>query len=318
MSRVQSPSDVVILDVGGKLYKTTQATLIRFSSYFEAMFSEHWSREDEEDGDERVKTIFIDKDPQPFQFILSYMREGCIQIPEEDMSLAKNIILQGEYFGLNDFISHVKAQAWQNGGKVCHSSWEGGDIIEDPDPLSAFDSTFESIIDAINQGFLPDAYFDLYHERINLQLGGTTFQISKKLIASKSDLLRNYFDSHPLKRNIYLEQDPKALAHLLQYIQYSQLDLPPDNPFLLRRILILAEYLKMTGFLVLIKARVMVNIEKNEAPMGFDPLIEYEHPCGPIRQITDLHRQYAANFDRRFSNFDDAFQTNYLPVRLFQ
>ena len=116
---------------------------------------------------------------------------------------------------------------------------------------------------------------------------------------------------------MYLEQDPKALAHLLPYVQYSQLDLPQNNPFLLRRILMLAEYLKMTDFLVIIKARVMVNIEKNEAPMGFDPLIEYEHPCGPIRQITDLHRQYAANFDRRFSNFDDAFLNGGLLVRLF-
>lgn len=71
-----------------------------------------------------------------------------------------------------EFISHIKNQAWQNGGKVCHSSWEEGDIIEDPDPISAFDSTFETITDAIDQGFLPDAYFDLYHDRINLQLGG--------------------------------------------------------------------------------------------------------------------------------------------------
>ena len=60
--------DRVVLDVGGQLFKTTRTTLSQFD-YFARMFGDNW-REGEDD------LIFLDRDPDTFQVLLSYLRCG--------------------------------------------------------------------------------------------------------------------------------------------------------------------------------------------------------------------------------------------------
>lgn len=58
------------LDVGGTIFTTSLPVLTSIKgTYFDAMFSGRWELQKEEDG-----TIFIDRDPFVFRYILNFLR----------------------------------------------------------------------------------------------------------------------------------------------------------------------------------------------------------------------------------------------------
>ena len=324
---------IVELNVGGKLFKTRASTLTQNSPYFEALLSKKWnhSRDVEEDQDypnkihanDEILKVFIDKDPEPFGYILTYLREGIVDIPGSGSpgskntspirnydSLAKCIVLQAQYFGLEDFVNHVKIKAW----KLCgHPSV--GCLCEDHEALEAFDKKYESLYDAFEQGFLPSAYFGKYDGQFHIQVGNTCFRMSKSTLQSHSEYLKREILASHCKHSIFLDQDPKAFQYLTNYMRYRQLDLPRNDVFLFQRVLHIAVDIEMKDFLVLVKARTMVNIERH---MGLDPIVSYDSPFGSSTVIvSDVHVLYAAQFDRRFHNFDRAFSAKMLPDRFF-
>ena len=72
MSMQAPTSDRVRLNVGGTLFETTAATLsIGGKTYFSSLLEHGPTHE----------TIFIDRDPEPFRPILSYLRTGKLIIP---------------------------------------------------------------------------------------------------------------------------------------------------------------------------------------------------------------------------------------------
>lgn len=102
---------VVVLDVGGVMYKTTVATLCLHSKYFKAVFSDHVDSGDiarEHDGDGLINQaqdgqehgckdpLFIDRDGTTFKLVLQFMRSG--QIPRAaDLDL---LAQEAKYFDM--------------------------------------------------------------------------------------------------------------------------------------------------------------------------------------------------------------------------
>jgi len=326
-------SDQITLNVGGTCFTTCISTLTRSSFYFDAMFSQYWSSETTLDKEQ--KPIFIDKDPQPFSYLLTYMREGTIDMPESNPILAKQIILQAHYFGMDDYVRWCKAKAWTN-TIITTSSISTTDTGEkDNDEREriqiasdAFDAMYPSLLDAFETKLLPNAIFGPLVpplDHITIIVGGQeTFELSKSTLKRHS----NYFNTRLLcNTNIRLDEDPQAFAILVLYMRYTHVNLPKNDVFLFKRTLTIACRYEMNDFILLVKARTMMNIEKREAPMGIDSdsyvesfnssAVDTNCMFAFTRCVTPVHRRYACGFDRRFQNFDKAFAMNILPDRFF-
>lgn len=65
---------IVELDVGGRIFKTRQSTLVNGSEFFRVMFSPQWNSEN---------PIFIDRDPVGFSHVLNFLRDPNYPFPRE-------------------------------------------------------------------------------------------------------------------------------------------------------------------------------------------------------------------------------------------
>jgi hypothetical protein len=348
---IRNPSDIITLNVAGTHFITCISTLTSRSSYFEAMFSKHWVAEDggthnivcrnslghslsgnddnlekrKEHQSNRSTTVFIDKDPIAFQYLLKYMREGYLDLPNEKYSLCKDIILQAQYFGLHDFITQVKQRAVRNSFDHHGFSEHFKSDLED-DYIDAFDHCYPTLVDAFENGCLPYLYFEKLKNVVCLQVGDVKYTLNKTMLRAESVLMEQEIDpddityDDTLKRSYYIDLDPEAFSYLVHYIRHSQLDLPSDNKNLFLRVLLCAEFMKMDDFLTLVKARTMMGLEMHEAPMGLDPIDgQAIDGIDPSRNhVNEIDQQYAAAFNRRFRTIGAAFKQNILPTYFFQ
>lgn len=96
----------VTLDVGGKKYKTSVATLTREkNTFFTAMFSQQWQLE----RDPKDDSIFIDRDGELFSHILAYLRTEVV--PNDLVkveSMRQKLITEAEYFHLHKLIEILR------------------------------------------------------------------------------------------------------------------------------------------------------------------------------------------------------------------
>ena len=134
--------DRVVLDVGGTLFTTSKNTLVANSTYFESIFREGWPDDD----------YFLDRDPATFALLLTYMRNGVVELPEHDESLARRVLLEAQFLGIDDFLSAIKAQAYRNLVKV---GWKGSDT----DAATNFDKKHGGLEDALRKGVLPARFY---------------------------------------------------------------------------------------------------------------------------------------------------------------
>lgn len=350
-------TDIVKLNVGGTFFTTSTSTLISYSSYFDAMFSQNWSgntHNDDETNDrsdtvitkkQNFPTVFIDKDPIPFSYIMTYMREGCINL-SDDYMLARLIILQAQYFGIECFLCKIKYRAVEN-CMYCETDIFNVTVQDNDDEqdelaadvqnndqekeqkkfvryVQAFDQKYETLHDAFEDGCLPFAYFQKYRNQLHVQVGqeGVKFTINKIKAVEKSDFFKEVVQNGPTfpiapAHLIYIDQDPEVFKYIHDYIRYSQINLPADNPSLFRRILCCADDLRLKDFITLVKARTMVGLENDEAPMGVDPMYLYDSLHATLSGISILQRESAFSFDRRFSSIDAAFTEGVLPKMYF-
>ena len=65
----------IILNIGGKLFHTTQSTL-EHVPFFDALLSKRWERKDKD-------VIFIDRDPKGFKHVLGFLRDPQYPFPQE-------------------------------------------------------------------------------------------------------------------------------------------------------------------------------------------------------------------------------------------
>jgi len=88
--------NIIKLDIGGVRFKTSKSTLTNFDSYFKSMFSGRHAIELDEDG-----YIFIDRDGTYFHYILNYLRNGNILLPNDE-DILFNLSNEVNFYCLND------------------------------------------------------------------------------------------------------------------------------------------------------------------------------------------------------------------------
>ena len=103
--QIVSLSKVVLLDIGGMKFKTTDSTLMK-SEFFKALLSGKFG-DKQEDG-----SYFIDRNGEYFKYLLDYMRYGYTTIPSK---YATMIHLEAQFYqiqlDLSDIIQKLQAQS---------------------------------------------------------------------------------------------------------------------------------------------------------------------------------------------------------------
>ncbi|KAL3775362.1 hypothetical protein ACHAW5_006504 [Stephanodiscus triporus] len=97
---------------------------------------------------------------------------------------------------------------------------------------------------------------------------------------------------------IFVDQDPRAFELVLDYMRSRVAYLPPDDPYLCKKALLLAEYVGAHGLLVSVKAVAMRNIMRRDEYLGDES-------------------SEAATFDARFGGLRHAIERGILPVCYF-
>ena len=101
--RAARRTDRIVVDVGGTRFTTSASTLTSASEYFERLLSPRWCAEPPEE-------LFLDRDPEPFKILLTYMRTGLLELSKDNQSLARRVMVEAEFLGMQSFIDSVKAQ----------------------------------------------------------------------------------------------------------------------------------------------------------------------------------------------------------------
>ena len=101
--RAARRTDRIVVDVGGTRFTTSASTLTSASEYFERLLSPRWCAEPPDE-------IFLDRDPEPFAILLTYMRTGLLELSKDNQSLARRVMVEAEFLGMQGFIDSVKAQ----------------------------------------------------------------------------------------------------------------------------------------------------------------------------------------------------------------
>ena len=96
--KMSSDSEIIKLNVGGKVYITMKSTLLQ-SPWFETFFSGKFKTE-KINGDE----YFIDRDPYFFSHVLTYLRNGKninLSDFEGNEDLFESFVFECKYFGID-------------------------------------------------------------------------------------------------------------------------------------------------------------------------------------------------------------------------
>ena len=101
--RAARRTDRIVVDVGGTRFTTSASTLTSASEYFERLLSPRWCAEPPEE-------LFLDRDPEPFKILLTYMRTGLLELSKDNQSLARRVMVEAEFLGMQGSIDSVKAQ----------------------------------------------------------------------------------------------------------------------------------------------------------------------------------------------------------------
>jgi len=103
-------SNVIKLDVGGVLYKTTKDTLTKYSdSMLASMFSGRHPLQPDENG-----YHFIDRDGKIFEYILKFLRDDNINLDDVPKNILKNIMDEAKYYCLDGLIKLLEKDNHMN------------------------------------------------------------------------------------------------------------------------------------------------------------------------------------------------------------
>jgi hypothetical protein len=107
-SSVMSPTQKVVLNVGGVYFETTIGTLTndndKTMSYFRSLFSRQWKLE----KDSKDESIFIDRDGILFRYILQYFRTGQVAIDFDNALLRRDLMTEAEFYKINSLVQLLK------------------------------------------------------------------------------------------------------------------------------------------------------------------------------------------------------------------
>jgi len=97
--------NVVELNVGGKCYTTSLSTLLKVpDSMLAVMFSGRYNLTKDSQG-----RYFIDRDGKYFRFILNYLRDGDVLIPD-DTFIKKSVIVEARFYALKELEKRIAKQ----------------------------------------------------------------------------------------------------------------------------------------------------------------------------------------------------------------
>ena len=101
-------SEIVTLDVGGTLFKTTHTTLCQYpdTSVLAAMFDQESRRPPPALWDSNGH-YFIDRDPKAFAAILSYLRTGELFESYDGVTMDK-VLCEAVHFGLQGMADKIR------------------------------------------------------------------------------------------------------------------------------------------------------------------------------------------------------------------
>ena len=125
------------------------------------------------------------------------------------------------------------------------------------------------------------------HGRVELDVGGTRFVSSRSSLEGASSYFRALFgrwssDEQPL----FLDCDADAFQVLLSYIRLPSSVILPQETGLATRVLGLAEYLGVDGFLAAVKTRAHANMHPDDAEVD-DPVAAFDEEAGTLQQALE-------------------------------
>lgn len=158
-----SVSGRVKVQVGGETFITTRATLEPASAYFARLFATEWSSgaPDEE--------LFLDRDPDVFRVLLSFMRSGkaCV-LPQGDQALFSRVLLDAEFLGIDSLIEQVKVRVQKHLNPlrritrtaVYGLSKDESDEVESKWTAEAFDKEHGGLHEALETTWFMERFFN--------------------------------------------------------------------------------------------------------------------------------------------------------------
>lgn len=97
----------VLLNVGGREFRTTVGTLTANSGFFAAYFSGRWTVPKLADG-----SVFVDADPDLFEHILRYLRHGIFPIAYDELHYRHDVNLYQRLTALAGYFDIPKLNTW--------------------------------------------------------------------------------------------------------------------------------------------------------------------------------------------------------------
>merc|ERR1712117_97739 len=103
---VTMSGQVITLNVGGTVFTTTIATLTKYpNSLLAAMFNQESERPPARKDDNG--NFFIDAEPEPFKFILRFLRRGKLSQYIDGRTL-EQLEWEADYYGLEDLLKLIR------------------------------------------------------------------------------------------------------------------------------------------------------------------------------------------------------------------
>jgi BTB/POZ domain-containing adapter for CUL3-mediated RhoA degradation protein len=100
----KSPCKYIKLNVGGALFTTTLATLLKEDNMLRAMFSGRMEVQTDEEG-----WILIDRSGKHFGLILNFLRDGSVSLPESRKECME-LLAESRFYLIDDLTDAVELQ----------------------------------------------------------------------------------------------------------------------------------------------------------------------------------------------------------------
>lgn len=94
-----SSGNIVKLNIGGTIFQTSKSTLAKYDGFFKTMLETDIPLGKDENG-----AIFIDRPAKHFESILSYMRDGDVELPDCEKE-RKEIMKEAQYYLLTYLVA---------------------------------------------------------------------------------------------------------------------------------------------------------------------------------------------------------------------
>ena len=181
------------LVVGGVEFVTAMNTLIFGSNYFSAMFSGEFEESNTINDSTTQRSIYIDRDPDAFKFILAYLRTGIFTC--KDISMLPSILLEAEFFMVAGIIDNIKLKCIRN----LHPD-NNLILVDSEKALELFDTTFPSTLDLLNFPGFPTIYQTVWKTQTAKQYYKiiSSYDISSSLVANVNIQLHDLNEFYPI------------------------------------------------------------------------------------------------------------------------